>query len=306
MAGRIRIGVDLGGTKIEALALAPGGREVARKRIVSPRGDYDASISAIVGLTREVARMAGAEAAPVGVGTPGSTSPRTGLLRNSNSTWLNGKPFEADLARALGAPLRMANDANCFALSEAADGAGAGARSVFGVIVGTGTGGGLVVEGRPIAGANGVAGEWGHIPLPLMTKEEAEAPRCWCGARGCLETWLSGPALAKDHRRSTGEALTGQEISERAAAGDVAAQATLERHGERLGRGLSVIVNVFDPEVIVLGGGLSNLPGVADRALAALKPHVFSDHVATRIVVNRHGDSSGVRGAAWLWPEDAE
>lgn len=306
MSGRIRIGVDLGGTKIEVLALAPGGREVARKRIASPRGDYDVSISAIVDLTREVAQMAGAKIARVGVGTPGSTSPRTGLLRNSNSVWLNGKPFEADLGRALGVPLRMENDANCFALSEAVDGAGAGAKSVFGVIIGTGTGGGLVIGGEVIAGANGVAGEWGHIPLPLMTAEEAAAPPCWCGARGCLEAWLSGPALAEDHRRATGEALSGKEIADRAAAGDAAAQATLERHGERLGRGLSVVVNIFDPEVVVLGGGLSNLPGVADRAFAAMKRHVFSDHVATRIVVNRHGDSSGVRGAAWLWPEDAE
>ena len=304
----VRIGVDLGGTKIEAIALDRHGGEVTRRRIASPKGDYGATISAVTGLAREVAAEAGATGAPVGVGTPGSTSPKSGLLRNSNSTWLNGRPFEADLRDAIGVPLRMANDANCFALSEATDGAAAGAVSAFGVIIGTGCGGGLVTEGRLIEGANGVAGEWGHAPLPSPTPEEAaSAPRCWCGRRGCLETWLSGPALVADYARSTGrdDNADAERLASLAAAGDADAIAALERHGERLGRALAMIANIFDPEIIVLGGGLSNLPGIAARAECAMIPHVFSDVVTTRIALNAHGDSSGVRGAARLWPLEA-
>lgn len=303
--GGIRIGVDLGGTKIECVALMADGEVALRRRRETPRDSYQDTIRAIADLVAEVEAGVGQRALRVGLGTPGSISPFTGLLRNSNSVHLNGKPFQADLATALaGRPLRIENDANCFAMSEAADGAAAGASVVFGVIIGTGVGGGIVVNGKVLSGANGVAGEWGHNKLPGPDAHEIAAPPCWCGRQGCLETWLCGPALAADHRRSTGESLSAVDIAARAEGGDMAARATLARHANRLGRACASVVNLIDPDVIVLGGGLSNIPGLAEKAAEAMRAHVFSDDIVTRIVPNQHGDSSGVRGAAWLWPMD--
>lgn len=303
----VRIGVDLGGTKIECVALTPDGEVALRRRRQTPKSSYRDTIQTIADLVAEVEAGIGQGSLRVGLGTPGSISPFTGLLRNSNSVHLNGAPFKADLAAALaGRPLRVENDANCFAMSEAADGAAAGARVVFGVIIGTGVGGGVVVDGKVLSGANGVAGEWGHNKLPGPDVEEAAAPPCWCGRQGCLETWLSGPALAEDHRRHTcdrsGANPSAAEIAAKAASGDKAALATLSRHADRLGRACASVVNLIDPDVIVLGGGLSNITGLAEQAANAMRAHVFSDDIVTRIVPNRHGDSSGVRGAAWLWP----
>lgn len=301
--GGVRIGVDLGGTKIECVALTADGKVALRRRRQTPQASYPDTIREIADLIAEVESGVGQGPLRVGLGTPGSISPFTGLLRNSNSVHLNGKPFQPDLAEALaGRPLRIENDANCFAMSEAADGAAAGARVVFGVIIGTGVGGGIVVDGKVLSGANGVAGEWGHNKLPGPTVEEAAAPPCWCGRQGCLETWLSGPALSVDHRRHTGASLTGAEIAAAAETGDKAAKATLARHADRLGRAFASVVNLIDPDVIVLGGGLSNVTGLCEQAAEAMRAHVFSDDIVTRIVPNHHGDSSGVRGAAWLWP----
>ncbi|MEM7268626.1 MAG: ROK family protein [Pseudomonadota bacterium] len=295
-----RIGVDFGGTKIEAIALSPEGEISARLRVVAPQGDYQTSIDAVVSLVRDIEAEIGESGCPIGLGLPGSPSPFTGLMRNGNATWLNGRPFTRDLGAALGQPLRAANDANCFAVSEAADGAGAGARSVFGVILGTGVGGGLVIDGQPVDGANGVAGEWGHMPLPRPSAEELLRPPCWCGRQGCLETWLSGGGLCDDYDGAAA-APDGRALAELAAQGDAAAEAALSRYIDRLGRALSVVVNIVDPEVVILGGGLSNIEALTDRAFDAMRPHVFSDECRTRIVRNAHGDSSGVRGAAWLW-----
>jgi fructokinase len=242
--------------------------------------------------------------APVGIGIPGSESPKTGLIRNANSTWLNGRPLRQDLEAALARPVRLANDANCFALSEARDGAGAGAQVVFGVILGTGCGGGVVVDGRLLEGASRVAGEWGHASLPWPRYQEArEAPACWCGKRGCLETWISGPAFARWASEALGEILSAEAIAARAAAGDVEAEACLDRLFDRIARGLAMVANVIDPDVVVLGGGLSNIKGIAESVEAKLKAYAFGDVMATRVVGNRFGDSSGVRGAAWLWAE---
>jgi len=238
------------------------------------------------------------------VGMPGSISPVTGLARNGNSTWLNGKPFAKDLSAALGLPVRTENDANCFTLSEATDGAGAGAPVVFGVILGTGCGGGVCIDGRVLAGAAGVAGEWGHNPLPWPAPHENPGPVCWCGKHGCMEEWVSGPAFARDHERITGEALTPRDIEVRAEAGDAGARASMDRLSDRLARGLSAIINVLDPHVIVLGGGVSNMGDIYTPVNALLPRYVFSDFVATKVVKNMHGDSSGVRGAAWLWRAD--
>ncbi|MEM7525961.1 MAG: ROK family protein [Pseudomonadota bacterium] len=296
--GGVRIGVDLGGTKIEALALDRTGAELSRRRISTPQDGYEPIIAAVAALIEAVAADAGAAAYRVGIGAPGSMSPASGHMRNGNTTALNGRPMAADLAKAIDAPLRIANDANCLAMSEAADGAGAGASSVFGVIIGTGVGGGLVHAGRLIEGANGIAGEWGHLPMPGAS----EGRKCWCGRVDCIETWLSGPAFEADYARAAGATLTAKEIAARAEVGDPVAGAALARYAERFGLALSVIVNSFDPEVVVLGGGMSNVGALYPATTAALRPHVFSDHVATRIVRNRHGDSSGVRGAAWLWP----
>lgn len=296
--GDLRVGVDLGGTKIEAVVMDPDGAELIRRRIATPKTGYEPILDAVAELAGTLWREAGAKDPRVGVGTPGSVSPVTGLMRNGNTTCLNGRPMARDLAARIDAPLRMANDANCLAMSEAADGAGAGAASVFAVILGTGVGGGLVHRGRLVEGANGVGGEWGHVALP----DAPGALQCWCGRRNCVETWLSGPAMSADHLRETGERKTAAEIAGAASSGDRAAEATLARYAERLGRALSIVVNVFDPEAIVLGGGVSNIDALYPMAAEALAPHVFSDHVATRIAKNRHGDSSGVRGAAWLWP----
>jgi fructokinase len=296
----LRIGIDLGGTKIAGIALASGGTVFAEQRRATPRHDYAGTIRAIGEIVAGLEADAGMRGS-VGVGMPGSISPRSGHVQNSNSTWLNAKPFDRDLAAHLGRPLRFANDANCFALSEATDGAAAGARSVFGVILGTGCGGGLVYAGRIIDGPRGIGGEWGHNPLPWSEPDEHPGPACWCGRRGCMETWVSGKGLEGDHLRVTGQQLSAAEIAARAAAGEAAAQAALDRHASRLARGLAHVVNLFDPDVIVLGGGLSRLshlyqvvPGLAAR-------YVFADRPEVDIRPPRWGDASGVRGAAWLW-----
>jgi fructokinase len=296
----MRIGIDMGGTKIAGIALGAAGDELARKRVPTPQDDYDATVAAVVSLVEALEAEAG-EQGSVGVGIPGAVSPVTGLVKNANSTWIIGRPLDRDLAAALGRPVRLANDANCFALSEAADGAAAGASPVFGVILGTGVGGGLVLDGRAVEGASRIAGEWGHNPLPAPTDDERPGPPCYCGRSGCVETFLSGPGMAADHARIAGVTLDAPTIVEAAEAGEPAAAATLARYVDRLGRALAVVVNIVDPEVVVLGGGVSNTPGLPERVQAALAPHVFSDEVAARVVRHHHGDSSGVRGAAWLW-----
>ncbi len=290
----IRIGVDLGGTKTEAIALAASGEELARRRVATPAGDYDATLRTIrdlvAGLESETAASG-----TVGLGIPGTVSPKTGLVKNANSTWLIGRPFDRDVATALGRPVRLANDADCFALSEATDGAGAGFATVFGVILGTGVGGGIVANGRLLAGPNAIAGEWGHNPLPWPAEDERPGPACYCGRHGCIETFLSGPGLARDH----GGALSAAEIC---AAGDATAEAALARYEERLARALATVINAIDPHVVVLGGGLSRLERLYANVPRLWGRWVFSDHVDTRLEPPRHGDSSGVRGAAWLWP----
>lgn len=302
---RLRIGVDLGGTKTEAAILDAAGNIVARKRQPTSAGDYEGTIAGIVEVIRAVQSQYGMTPEPIvtiGVGIPGAVSPATGLVKNANSTWLIGRPLDRDIAEATGCPVRVANDANCFAISEATDGAGAGQEVVFGVILGTGTGGGLVVRGRPLVGANAVAGEWGHAPLPWPSAAEHPGPACYCGRRGCLETYLSGPGLAADH----GEAgIDARAIAERAAAGDPAAEAALVRYEDRLARGLAMVINIVDPDVIVLGGGLSNLSRLYKSVPMLWPRYVFSDRVDTSLRPPHHGDSSGVRGAAWLWPRDA-
>lgn len=298
-----RIGVDVGGTKIEAIALNPHGRPLDRRRVATPHGDYPGTLRAVRDLVQAVESAVGRRAS-VGVGIPGTISRASGLVKNANSTWLNGRPFDADLAAALGRPIRTANDANCFALSEATDGAAAGADSVFGVILGTGVGGGVVTGGRVLAGCNGIAGEWGHNPLPWPQPDELPGPACYCGKHGCIETFLSGPGLSRDHQAQGGPAMTAEAIGESAARGDTAAQAALARYADRLARGLATVINVVDPEVIVLGGGLSQLPDLCGAVAGRLGRYVFSDRVDTRITLPRFGDSSGVRGAAWLWRED--
>lgn len=298
-----RIGVDLGGTKIEALALSPHGEEIGRSRIATPRGDYGACLEAIRALVHGLtAELAIADLAGVGVGIPGSLSPATGLVRNANSVWLNGKPLHRDLQAALGLPVFIDNDANCFALSEAIDGAAKDARTVFGVIVGTGVGAGLVVDRRVLLGRNAIAGEWGHMPLPWPNEDERPGPLCWCGKHGCVETFLSGPALAAQYTTITGEKISAQEIGARAEGGDADAQSVLAVYVGRLARSLAVVVNIFDPDVVVFGGGLSNLESVIAEARRQLPQWVFSDVCETEFVRNVWGDSGGVRGAAWLVP----
>jgi len=299
----VRVGVDLGGTKIEAIALGRDGALRARRRVSTPRGDYEASLRAIAALVTDLEKVEG-RTATVGVGMPGALSPATGLVKNANSVWLNGRALAEDLARVLPRPLRFANDANCFALSEAVDGAAAGARVVFGVIVGTGTGGGVVLDGRVWTGPNAIAGEWGHNPLPWPHDDERPGPPCYCGLAGCIETYLSGPGLARDHSAVTGEALEPDAIVSRAAAGDAGAEASLQRYEDRMARALASVINVLDPDVIVLGGGLSNLQRLYESLPRLWPRYVFSDRVDTRLVPPKHGDSSGVRGAAWLWPPD--
>jgi fructokinase len=296
-----RIGIDLGGTKIEAAVLGDDGAVRARRRVATPRDDYDATLRSIAVLVEDLEAEMGS-AAVVGVGMPGTISPATGLVKNANSVWLNGRPLAEDLRRILARPLRFANDANCFALSEAVDGAAAGAGAVFGVIVGTGTGGGVVVHGRIWTGPNAIAGEFGHNPLPWPNLDEGPGPQCYCGQTGCIETYLSGPGLSRDHERATRQSLDAAEIAVRAASGDIAAEATMRRYEDRMARALASVVNVLDPDVIVLGGGLSNLSRLYVTVPRLWTRYVFSDRVDTRLVSPRHGDSSGVRGAAWLWP----
>jgi fructokinase len=302
-----RIGIDLGGTKIEALALSPDGKEYGRSRIPTPRGDYEATLHAVVGLTSALVAAIGSEnLAGVGVGIPGSLSPRTGLVRNANSTWLNGRAFSQDLQRMIELPLVVENDANCFTLSEAADGAGQGHCTVFGVILGTGVGGGFVANGRLLLGHNAVAGEWGHNPLPWPDEQEIKYARCYCGKTGCIETFLSGPALEQQFQVRSGCSADAKVIAERAARGDAACAATLSIYARRLAKSLASVVNIVDPDVIVFGGGVSNIASILVQARAELDAWVFSDCCTTEFKTNRWGDSSGVRGAARLPPLPVE
>lgn len=298
----LRIGVDLGGTKTEVVALDRSGAELVRRRVPTPAHDYDAVLACISALVGDVEHDLGARAS-VGVGTPGALSRATGLLRNSNTACLNGKPFDADLARALGREVRIANDANCFALSEAVDGAGRDASVVFGVILGTGVGGGVVVGRRVIEGCNGIAGEWGHNPLPSPSDAELPGPSCYCGKRGCVETFLSGPGLARDFEQTSGVRVSGAEVAARAQNQDSAAIQSLDRYLDRLARSLAVVINVIDPQVVVLGGGVSRIARLYDELPRRLGAYVFSDRVDTRIAPAVHGDSGGVRGAACLWSD---
>jgi fructokinase len=299
----MRVGVDLGGTKIEGIAIGRDHRELARQRVPTPRHDYDATLEVVVGLVADLERKTAARGT-VGVGIPGTISPATGLVKNANSTWLIGRPLRDDLTARLDRPVRFANDANCFALSEASDGAAAGAHVVFGVIVGTGTGGGLVIDGRVIEGRNAVAGEWGHNPLPWPHPGEWPGPSCYCGRTGCIETFLSGPGLSRDYLAASGRALESAAIVERASAGEPDAEMALARYEERMARALASVVNLLDPDVIVLGGGLSNIERLYANVPQLWAPFVFSDRVDTRLVRALHGDASGVRGAAWLWEVD--
>lgn len=328
MAPTLRFGIDLGGSKIELIALDDNGCEILRRRIATPQNDYLATVTAVAALVHQAEFELG-QTASIGIGTPGAISPASGLMKNCNSTCLNGQPLQQDLERALNREVRLANDANCFALSEATDGAAAGSDSVFGVIIGTGVGGGVVVRGHALGGANAIAGEWGHSPLPYFQfahrqadreptgihpatgeailhpwpspRELETAPACYCGKKGCIETWLSGPGFAADHVRYGGEDLPAWEIAQLAAAGYGPCSATLARYEERLARALSGVINLLDPDVIVLGGGMSNIARLYDTVPKLWRRYVFSDRVDTRLVPPKFGDSSGVRGAAWLW-----
>jgi fructokinase len=303
----LRLGIDLGGTKIEGLALDRTGRTLERRRIDTPRGDYDATVAAVADLVRALEQAVG-QTGTVGVGIPGTISPATDLVKNANSTWLIGRPLHRDLEDALARSVRLANDADCFALSEATDGAAAEARVVFGIILGTGVGGGLIVDGRLVSGPNAIGGEWGHNPLPWPADDERPGPACYCGLSGCIETFLSGPGLAADHARATGGAqggavgLDAAAVARQAFEGDPLAQATLDRYAERLARATATLLNVIDPDVVVLGGGLSNVASLYEAVPTLWPRWVFSDTVRTRLVPPAYGDSSGVRGAAWLWP----
>ncbi|HQT30756.1 MAG TPA: ROK family protein [Thiobacillus sp.] len=330
-APRLRLGIDLGGSKIELIALSPKGQEILRRRVPTPQNDYLATVAAVVALVHQTEAELG-QGSSIGIGTPGAVSPASGLMKNCNSTCLNGRPLKEDLERALNREVRLANDANCLALSEATDGTAAGAESVFGVILGTGVGGGVVVRGHALNGVNAIAGEWGHSPLPYFQftaapfdrtptgshpatgealihpwpspREIEAAPACYCGKKGCIETWLSGPGFAADHVRYGGEDLPAVEIAQLAAAGYGPCSATLARYEERLARALAGVINLLDPDVIVLGGGMSNIARLYDTVPLLWRRYVFSDRVDTRLAPPRFGDSSGVRGAAWLWNDD--
>jgi fructokinase len=295
----IQIGIDFGGTKIEAAALAVDGRFLARRRLPNP-GSYDAAVGVVTHLVQQIERDIGAQGS-IGIGIPGSVSPRTNVVRNANTVWLNGRNFRGDIEQVLQRPVRLANDANCLALSEAVDGAAAGSRTVFAVIVGTGCGGGLVIDGRLIEGANGIGGEWGHMPLPWAAGDEVPGPPCWCGRRSCIETWVSGTGLARDHVARTSQPLTAESIIARAREGEDAAIVTFDRYIDRLGRALAVICDIVDPDTLVFGGGLSNVQEIYQRLPAAIVPHVFADAWTAKLVPAKWGDSSGVRGAARLW-----
>jgi fructokinase len=301
---KLRIGIDLGGTKIEAVALGANGKELVRQRVPTPAG-YQASLDAITKLVAAVERKA-ARPATVGIGIPGIVVPETGLVKNANSVWLNGQPLKRDLEERLDRSVRVMNDADCFALSEATDGAAAGAQVVFGVIIGTGVGGGIVVDGNVLAGANLIAGEWGHNPLPWMDADEYPGPSCYCGRMGCIEMWVSGPGFERDHARRSGAGISASEIVRAAAAGEPIASMSLSLYCDRLGRSLASLVNVLDPNVIVLGGGMSNVPNLPQRVGEIIPRYILAagatlSKLATRIVCAKHGDSSGVRGAARLW-----
>src|SRR5438876_11248176 len=296
----LRIGVDLGGRRIKNKTLERDGTELYRHRIPTPRFEYDGTVRAIADGVKEMEKQLG-RSASVGVGIPGTVSTKTGLVKNANSTWLNGKPFDKDLGRALRREVRCANDANCLAVSEATDGAGAGKHVVFAVILGTGCGGGIAIDGRVDDGSNGVAGEWGHNTLPWMRPEEFPGPACYCGRNGCVETWISGTGLEADYERATDISLKGPEIIARSGAGEQAALAALERFEDRLTRGLAQVINLLDPDVIVMGGGASQIPRIYQDVPARLKEYVFGHEADTPILPAKHGDSSGVRGAAWLW-----
>ena len=296
----MRIGIDLGGTKTEIIALADDGEVLERRRADTPAGDYAGSIRTIVSLVEGVEKELGMRGS-VGIATPGAISPATGLIKNANSVCLNGQPLDRDLADALGREIRLANDADCFTLSEAVDGAAAGAASVFGVIIGTGTGGGIVIDGRLLSGPNAIAGEWGHNPLPWANATELPGHQCYCGLQGCIETYLSGPGLARQHKQRYHQSLTPSEIVLRAEQGDAQAARTLSEYEDRLARALASIINVIDPEAIVLGGGVSNISRLYDNVPSIWQQYVFSDRVDTRLLQACYGDSSGVRGAAWLW-----
>ncbi|MHB2208782.1 ROK family protein [Methylobacterium sp. CM6257] len=301
---RARLGIDLGGTKIAGIVLDHDGATLAEARVAAPRGDYRATVEAVAGLVLRLEAEAGAPCT-VGIGMPGSLSPATGFVRNANSHWLNGRPFGVDLAQRLERPLRIENDANCLAVSEAIDGAGARARVVWAVILGTGVGSGIAIDGRVLTGRNGIAGEWGHGPLPYPHDDERPGPACYCGRRGCVETWLSGPGLAADHARRHGGSHTAEAIVAFARSGDPDARGTLASHLDRLGRAAAQVVNLLDPDVIVIGGGLSRIPELIAGLPGAIAPHVFSDAFATPVRASLHGDASGVRGAAWLWEAEA-
>lgn len=298
--GATRLGIDLGGTKISAIALAADGAVIGHLRLKTPGGDYDKTVLQIRDIVNDLAGPSGTDYS-VGIGIPGSISPASGLVQNANSTWLNGRPLKTDVEAALGCPVSIANDANCFALSEATDGAGSAHASVFGVILGTGCGGGFVFNGQLVDGPRGIGGEWGHNPLPWPAVEETPGPSCWCGRSGCIETWVSGPGLTSDHVRVSGDALRAEEIAAAAQAGCGVAQKTLERHACRLARSLASVVNILDPDCIVLGGGLSNMAHLYDVLPGLMEPHIFAEQRQVLIVAPIHGDDSGVRGAAWLW-----
>jgi fructokinase len=300
----MRIGIDLGGTKIEGIVLDAGGAERARLRVPTPRESYEATLEALEGVVRDLEAQAGARCR-IGIGHPGAISPATGLVKNANSTQLNGRPLDVDLKHRLGRDdVRFSNDANCFAVSEAADGAGAGAPVVFGVILGTGVGGGIVIDGKPLIGAQAIGGEWGHNALPLPRDDERPGPQCYCGRKGCVEAWLSGPAFQGQYASAAGRELRATDIPEAAAKGDAVAATCFDRYCDRLARALANVVNLIDPHVIVLGGGLSKIPQLYERVPELWRDYIFSerDKIATKLRPPVHGDSSGVRGAAWLWP----
>jgi fructokinase len=304
MSAPFRIGIDLGGTKIEGAAVDVSGSMRIRRRVPTPVQNYRATIDAIIALVGGIEQEIGATAS-VGIGIPGAVSPKTGLIKNANSTWLIGRPLQRDIETALGRPTRLANDANCFALSEATDGAGAGIDTVFGVILGTGVGGGIAIRGQILVGANAIAGEWGHNPLPWPTPDEIPGPPCYCGRSGCIESFLSGPGFAADHYRHYGVSLSAPQIARTAESGDPDCRATLARYMDRLARGLASVINLIDPGVIVLGGGLSGISSLYEQVPRLWTRYIFSDRVVTRLLSPTHGDSSGVRGAAWLWrPEE--
>ncbi len=303
MSPPLRLGIDLGGTKIAGIVLDASGATRAEARIATPRDDYAGTLRAIAGLVSRLGADAGG-AASVGIGMPGAISPRTGLVKNANSVWLNGRPFATDLEQVLGRPVRIENDANCLAVSEAVDGAGAGSSLVWAIILGTGAGSGIAIDGRALPGRQRIAGEWGHNPLPSPRDDERPGPACYCGRHGCIETWVSGTGLAADHARRTGRALRAEAVIEAMRAGDPEAGGTLAAYLDRLGRAVAHVVNLLDPDVIVIGGGLSRVPEILSGLPGATAPHVFSDGFDTPIRESLHGDASGVRGAAWLWESD--